>query len=115
MTGRNRDRTYADALNAEQERKSGDPCSFDEVIQLQRVDPSQSKGLQRGQHLAFRLRAQNDVTSLICVRHDNKKYLGSVAFSNVDKLIQCIKKNRKYNVTVDAVTGTAVQVKIIDA
>jgi hypothetical protein len=115
MTGRDRDRTYADALNAEQKGKTDDPCSFNEVIQLQRVDPPQVKGLRRGELLALRVRTQNNVTSLICIRIDNKKYLGSVAFSNVGKLIQCIKKGRKYNIVVDAVAGTAVQIEINDA
>jgi hypothetical protein len=88
---------------------------MNEVIQLQRVDPSQAKGLRSGQHLALRVHTQNSVTSLICIRDDNKKYLGSVAFSGVDKLIRCIQKKHKYNVTIQAISGNAIQIEITDA
>lgn len=115
MIGGDKSRSYGDVLNAERDTRSKDPCSFDEKIQLQRVDASQAKGLASGEHLALRVRHQNDVDSVICIRNDNKQYLGSVAFAGVDRLIDCLKKGQKYNVTIGLITGTAIQINIIDA
>ena len=115
MIGGDKGRSYADVLNAERDTRSKDRCSFDEKIQLQRVDASQAKGLVPGEHVALRVRRQNNVDSVICVKNDSKKYLGSVAFAGVDRLIGCLNKGRKYNVTIDVIAGTAIQIQIIDA
>jgi|ERR1043166_522078 hypothetical protein len=114
MTGRNKGPSYSDVLEKGPRIAPKDSCSFDKKIQLQRVDPEQAKGLQKGRPLDIRLRKVANVFSVVCVRPDNNKVLGSVAFAGVAKLIDCMKKDRRYEATIESISGAAVQVRIFD-
>jgi hypothetical protein len=114
MTGKSGGSTYDEVLNTGSRIKPADSCAFDQAIQLQRVDPEQAKGLSKGRPLSLETRRQNKVTSIVCVRPDNNKYVGSVAFSDVDRLISCIAKGRKYEAKIENIQATAVIVRIYD-
>lgn len=114
MTGKSGGTTYDEVLNSGPRIKPADSCSFDQVIQLQKVDPEQAKGLSKGRPLSIQTRIQNKVTSVICVRPDTKKYLGGVAFSDVERLISCMTKGRSYEAKIETIRETAVHVRIYD-
>jgi hypothetical protein len=114
MTGKSGGSTYDEVLNSGARIKPGDNCAFDYVVQLQRVDPAQAVGLSKGRPLSIETRKQNGVTSVVCVRPDNNKYLGGVAFSDVERLISCLARGRKYEAIIENIQGTAVIVRIYD-
>jgi hypothetical protein len=114
MVGKRKGTRYSDVLDAPRQGARKDACSLEITIQLQRVDPSQTKGLTLGRPLEVSLKREKNVKSVICVRPDNNKFLGSIAFSGVDKLIACLEKGRQYEAIVEAISGAAIHVKIID-
>jgi hypothetical protein len=114
MTGKSGGSTYDEVLTSGSRIKPAGGCDFNQSVQLQRVDPEQAKGLSKGRPLSLETRRQNKVTSVVCVRPDNNRYLGSVAFSDVERLISCMAKGRKYEAKIENIEATAVIVRIYD-
>lgn len=114
MVGKKKGPTYGEALDQGPRIRGGDSCSLDMTIQLQAVDPEQAKDLKIGRKLGISLRRHAGVKSVVCVRLDNNKHLGSVAFTGVDKLIACMEKGRQYEAELSAIKGAAVHVRIYD-
>lgn len=89
-----------------------DPCSISTSLNLTAVEPGNLAGLAVGRKLLINLRHRDKVPSVVCERPDTKKYIGAVAFAGVGAMIDCLQKGRRYEATLEKISGSAVQISI---
>jgi len=96
-----------------QKKGGGDPRAISITLPLSAVDPKSASQLSVGEKLEVVL--VEEKTADVVVAKDSKRgntIVGSVAYSNVQELIDCLKEGNEYNATVRECSKTSVKVRI---
>ncbi|MCB0190148.1 MAG: hypothetical protein KDE31_38010, partial [Caldilineaceae bacterium] len=91
---------------------AADRCDLLITLPLSAVDPAEAAKIKIGDELDIDLVTVKGVDSVIATNPANGNRVGSVAYKDVQTLIDCIKDGNQYFGAVIAVTTTSVKVKI---
>jgi hypothetical protein len=91
---------------------SNDPCAIHKSIPLQAVELDHLKGLRPGRKLVIERRTVKGARSVVCVRGDTNKIIGSIAFTGTAKLLKCMDEGHRYEGTLESIDGASVVVLV---
>jgi hypothetical protein len=90
----------------------GDRCNIKIQIPLSATDPANIKKISVGSVLDVAVRQTRGTDSVIAVIPTGRAYVGTIAYVDVDELIDCINEGFEYQATVLNLSATSVKVLV---
>jgi hypothetical protein len=89
-----------------------DRCNIKIQLPLSATVPTNIKKISVGTILDVALRRSRDTDSVIAVIPAGRAYVGTIAYADVDELIDCINEGFEYQATVLNLSATSVKVLV---
>lgn len=89
-----------------------DRCNITVQVPLSATDPTNLKKISVGDELAVELRNSRGIDSVVALAPTDQSYVGTIAYADVDELIDCINEGFEYQAKVLHLSPTSAKVLV---